>query len=63
VLDERTDAVLPRDVLLKKGMTLDQLGGLLALQPLKVDVRHAGDATLENFAPRPENILDRKITS
>src|SRR5262245_21575922 len=28
VLDERTDAVLPRDILLKKGMTLDQLGGL-----------------------------------
>ena len=39
VLDERTDAVLPRDILLKKGMTLDQLGSLLALQPLNVDVR------------------------
>jgi hypothetical protein len=36
VLDERTDAVLPRDILLRKGMTLDQLGGLLALQPLNV---------------------------
>ena len=49
VLDARTDAVLPRDVLLKKGMTLDQLGGLLALHPLKVEVRHAGDTTLEEF--------------
>ena len=49
VLDARTDAVLPRDVLLKKGMTLDQLGALLALHPLKIDVRHAGDATLEEF--------------
>ena len=49
VLDERTDAVLPRDILLKKGMTLDQLGGLLALHPLKIEVRHAGDTTLEEF--------------
>ena len=49
VLDERTDAVLPRDILLRKGMTLDQLGGLLALQPLNVEVRHAGDATLDEF--------------
>jgi hypothetical protein len=49
VLDERTDAVLPRDVLLKKGMTLDQLGGLLALHPLKIEVSHAGDTTLEEF--------------
>ena len=56
VLDERTDAVLPRHVLLNKGMTLDQLGGLLALQLLNVEVRHAGDATLMNFAPRLGNI-------
>ena len=49
VLDERIDAVLPRHVLLNKGMTLDQLGGLLALQLLNVEVRHAGDATLDEF--------------
>jgi hypothetical protein len=49
VLDERTDAVLPRDILQKKGMTLDQLGGLLAFHPLKIEVRHAGDTTLEEF--------------
>ena len=48
-LDERTDAVLPRNVLLKKGMTLDQLGGLLALFPLKIEVLHAGDTSLEEF--------------
>lgn len=49
VLDERTDAVLPRNVLLKKGMTLEQLGGLLALHPSKIEVQHAGDTTLEVF--------------
>ena len=49
VLDERTDAVLSREILLKKGMTLDQLGSLLALYPLQIEVRHAGDATLEEF--------------
>ena len=27
-LDEQTDAVLPRDVLARQGMTLDQLGGV-----------------------------------
>ncbi len=49
VLDELTDAVLPRDILQKKGMTLDQLGELLAFHPLKIEVRHAGDTTLEEF--------------
>lgn len=60
VLDERTDAVLPRDVLLKKGMTLDQLGGLLALQPLNVEVRHAGDATLDEFRTKAREFLGQK---
>ena len=60
VLDERTDAVLPRDVLLKKGMTLDQLGGLLALQPLNVEVRHAGDATLDEFRAKAREYLGQK---
>jgi Phytochelatin synthase len=49
VLDERTDAILPRDVLINKGMTLDQLSDLLASYPLKIEVRHAGDTTLEEF--------------
>ena len=60
VLDERTDAVLPRDILLRKGMTLDQLGGLLALQPLNVEVRHAGDATLDEFRTKAREYLGQK---
>jgi hypothetical protein len=49
VLDERTDAVLPRDLLPHRGMTLDQLGAMLALHPVSVEVHHAGDEGLDAF--------------
>ncbi|WP_131114517.1 phytochelatin synthase family protein [Lichenihabitans psoromatis] len=49
VLDQRTEAVLPRDVLARQGMTLDQLGGLLALHPLLVEVHHAVSGGLDTF--------------
>jgi hypothetical protein len=48
-LDERTEAVLPRAVLAKQGMTLDEIGKLLALHPVEVEVHHAGDSTLDGF--------------
>jgi len=49
VLDDRTDAVLPRDVLARQGMTLDQLGALLALHPIAVEVHHAANGGLDAF--------------
>ncbi|MBN9027504.1 phytochelatin synthase family protein [Kaistia nematophila] len=49
LLDARTDAVVPRETILRQGMTLDQLGGVLALQPLDVTVKHAGDDSLDAF--------------
>ena len=49
LLDERTEAVVPQAVVLKQGMTLDQLGRVLALHGVKVDVRHAGDGSLAAF--------------
>jgi len=49
VLDERTDAVLPRDLLPHRGMTLDQLGAMLALHPVSVEVHHAADGGLDAF--------------
>jgi glutathione-S-conjugate glycine hydrolase len=49
LLDERTDAVLPREVLARQGMTLDQLGGLLLLHPLTIEVHHAADGSLDAF--------------
>ena len=49
VLSERTDAVLPRETLAKQGMTLDQLGGILATQPVKAEIHHASDSSVEDF--------------
>jgi hypothetical protein len=46
-----TDAVKPAAAILSPpfGMTLTELGGVLAAYDLKVDVRHAGDSSLEEF--------------
>ncbi len=49
VLNERTDAVLPRQTLARQGMTLDQLGGILATLPVKAEVHHASDSSVEEF--------------
>ncbi len=49
VLTEQTEAVLPRDVLARQGMTLDQIGGILATQPVKAEVHHASDSSVEEF--------------
>lgn len=49
LLDAKTDAVVQRSTILMQGMTLDQLGGVLATQPLTVTVTHAGDSSLDAF--------------
>jgi hypothetical protein len=49
VLSERTDVVLPRETLARQGMTLDQIGGILATQPVKAEVHHASDSSVEEF--------------
>lgn len=49
VLDERTDKVLPRSVLMEIGMTLDQIGGILETQPAKAEVHHAAESSLDEF--------------
>lgn len=49
VLDAATDAVLPRDLLARQGMTLDQLGAILALRSVKAEVHHAADGGLDAF--------------
>jgi len=49
VLNDETDAILPREVLARIGTTLDQLGALVAYRGLKGEVHHAGDETLEAF--------------
>ena len=60
VLDERTDAVLPREVLARQGMTVDQLGGLLALHPLAIEVHHAADGGLDAFRAAARDYLAAK---
>ena len=49
VLDEQTDKVLPRETLAHQGMTLDQIGGILATQPVHAEVRHASDSSVDVF--------------
>jgi hypothetical protein len=47
--DQRTEAILPSATLAKQGMTLDQLGFLLATQPVEVAVLHAGETNVDAF--------------
>ena len=49
VLSERTDAVLPRETLARQGMTLDQIGGVLATEPVHAEVHHAADSSADEF--------------
>jgi hypothetical protein len=49
VLNEQTEAVLPREVLARQGMTLDQIGGILATEPVKAEVHHASDSSIDEF--------------
>ncbi len=49
LLDDRAEAVLPRKLLARQGMTLDELGRLLALHPVETQVHHAADAGLDEF--------------
>jgi hypothetical protein len=49
LLDDATEAVLPRAVLMRQGMTLDQLGQLLKLHPIDVEVHHADGGGLDAF--------------
>lgn len=59
VLNERTEAILPRQVLDKQGMTLDQVGAILSTQPLKAEVRHASDTSLEQFRTQASSFLSK----
>lgn len=49
ILNDQTDAIRPRETILMRGMTLDQLGGIASLYPVDVAVHHAGAETVESF--------------
>jgi hypothetical protein len=57
VLDARSEAILPVEVIKKQGMTLDQLGGILAIYPVKAEVHHAAETTLEEFRTQAQKYL------
>ena len=49
MLSEQTDAVLPREILARQGMTLDQIGGILGTQPVNAEVHHASESSVDEF--------------
>lgn len=49
LLNETTEKVLPKEVLARIGMTLDQIGGILESYSDTADVRHAADTSLDEF--------------
>lgn len=49
VLDERTEAIRPKATILQRGMTVDQLGALLAVHGVETEVRHASDSSVDAF--------------
>jgi len=60
LLDDRTEAILPRASLSRQGMTLDQLGRLLSLHPVRVEVHHATERGLDEFRKNAAEYLATK---
>ncbi len=60
VLDEATEAVIPKATILKQGMTLDQLGAAIATKPVEASVRHAADSSLDTFRSEARDYLAQK---
>lgn len=60
LLNARSEQVIPVETIKKQGMTLDELGGLLALQPVQVEVRHAADSSLDTFRKEARSYLATK---
>jgi glutathione-S-conjugate glycine hydrolase len=59
-LGERTDLIVRQETIARQGMTLDQLGALLATQPITVETRHAADTTLDAFRSTVRDFLSRE---
>lgn len=59
VLTDKTEEILPKEVILKQGITLDQLGALVAVQPVNAKVRHASDSNLDTFRAEAASYLAR----
>ncbi len=60
VLNEQTEAVLPQAVILRQGITLDQLAALLRTFAVHAEAHHAGDSGLEEFRATASRALAAK---
>lgn len=61
LFNARTETVKPRAEILRGGMTLDELGALMAVYGLDVGVVHASDSSLDEFRrAAAEDLADRK---
>jgi hypothetical protein len=60
VLNEKTDAIRPRETILRRGMTVDQLGQLLSLYPVTVEVHHAAPSGVDEFRKLASEALASK---
>ena len=60
IFDAKTEAILPRDTILKQGITLDQMGALVALKPVNVTIRHAAGSSIDQFRKEASSYLAQK---
>jgi hypothetical protein len=58
--NQKTRGVVAPEIVAQKGMTLEQIGGLLASYGVNVKVFHATDSSLENFRNRASENLKQK---
>jgi hypothetical protein len=49
VFSSATEKVLPQEVLAKMGMTLDQIGAFISTYPVRAEVHHVSDSSLDEF--------------
>jgi hypothetical protein len=55
--NEQNQKVLPAEVVSRQGMTLDQLSKLLEAYPVKTEIHHGDQSSLEEFRKIAANIL------
>jgi len=60
VFSEKTEAVVKQESISRRGMTLDEFGGLVASFGLEAKVTHAAQSSLEDFRASAVDQLSRK---
>ncbi len=60
LLDEKSELIRPRELLARRGMTLDQVSQILALHAVAVEVHHATPGGLDEFRKLASDYLGSK---